>query len=198
MTYQLTLSTPHASGTRNRDVFENVVLTDIPRNYEVYLLCFPGTNMNEDLRQELEKFGSYGGEMLFVNFATRLDRNYGMIKDMFNITTWPTLIMTGTEKLASPPTDHCTAYLKMDNKELLNTPDQAIECVERLFHLFLEGEVAKAIQVQKSSAREAVLKDILAHALNGVVGFLRQWEISVSFIEGRLSLKPVPGGAVSA
>ncbi len=198
MTYQLTLSTAQESGTRDKDVFENVVFKDIPRNYEVYLLCYPGANMNENLRQELEKYGTYGGEMLFVNFATKLDRNYGMIRDMFDINTFPTIIMTGVEKLASPPADYCTAYVKMDNKELLNSPELAMECVDRVFHLFLEGEVSKAMQVQTRSAREARLKDIVTHTLTGVLGFLRQWEIDVSFIEGRFNLTPVSGGAGSA
>lgn len=198
MTYQLILSTPQESGTRERDIFENVVFKDIPHTYEVYLFCFPGTNLDENLREELIKYGTYGGEMLFVNFATKLDRNYGMIRDMFDINTLPTLIMTGIEKLASPPTDYCTAYVKMDNKELLASPKQAMECVDRVFHLFLAGEISKAIHVQTRGAREAKLKDVLTHALTGIVGFLRQWEISVSFIEGRFSLKPVSGGAVSA
>ncbi|MGZ4852778.1 MAG: hypothetical protein ACXV3D_06275 [Halobacteriota archaeon] len=198
MTYQLVLSAPHDSGVTTKDVFENVIFSDMPRNYEVYLLCFPGTSMNEDLREELRKFGTYGGAVLFVNFATKLDRNYGMIRNTFDITTWPTLIMTGLEKLASPPTDPCTAYVKIDNKELLNAPTQAIECVDKIFHLFLEGEISKAIEVQTRSAREARMKEIITRALTGVLGFLRQWEIDVSFIEGRLSLKPVSGGAGGA
>lgn len=190
MRYELALSTFPEPQKGTKAVFENVLFNDLPSNYAVYLFCYPGTDMNESLRKKLTDLGNIGGEVLFVNFATKLDRNYITMRNLFDISTWPTIIMTGIEKLASPPMDSCTAYVKIDDKHLLDSPELAVECVEKVFNIFLDGKISEAIKVQNRAARNARLNDVLNKAWTGV----KQWEISFSFVEGRLSVKPAAGG----
>jgi len=190
--YQLVLLKEKPKGVP-MDVGENIFFDNLPLDYEVFLLCYAGTGMNEDLRNKLTSLGEQSGKNLLVNFAKLNDPNYTKIRNAFDIEVFPTIIVTGIGVLASPPTEYSTAYVKMDNKQLLNSPDQAAECVERVFNLFLAGEISEAIKDQNRAARNAALNKVLKTALGGIRGFLREWEISFSFINGTFSLKPTGG-----
>ncbi len=189
--YQLALS-ENVTGTAMA-VGDNIFFENLPHDYKVYVLCYPGTDMNEELRNKLTSLGEQSGKNLLVNFAKLNDPNYARIRNTFDIQVFPTIIVTGIGALASPPTESSTAYVKMDNKNLLDSPDRAAECVERIFNLFLAGDISKSIKEENRAARNAALSNVLKTALRGIRGFLQEWEISFSFINGMLILKPTGG-----
>lgn len=179
---------------RTRDIGENVFFNDLPFDYEVYILYYPGTSLNKDLTDRLRNLGDIAGKNLFVNIAKLDDPNYKKIVNKFEIRTFPTIIVTAIDKLASPSTEHYTAYVKIDNKKLLNSPDLAIECIDKVFHLFIQGEISKAISEHRRIVNLFRIKSSINGAIKGIGGYLKEWEITISFIPGKLEIKPSGGG----
>jgi hypothetical protein len=192
MPYRLVLSEP-VVGEKTRDVGENVFFSDLPSDYQVYVLYYPGTSLNKDLANKLRNLGKIAGKNLFVNMAKLDDPNYRMIVNRFGIRTFPTIIITAIDRLASPPTEYSTAYVKIDNKGLLNSPDLAFECVQKMFNLFIDGKIAEAVREQNRDLLMSRIRGILGNALKGLLGYLKEWDISFSFIQGKLELKPRGG-----
>lgn len=176
-----------------KDVGENVFFSNLPSNYKVYLLYYPSARSNEDLTDVLRNLGDMTGENLFVNIAKLNDPNYNKIVNIFKISAFPTIIITANNKLASSPMEDSTAYVKIDNKKLLDSPDITIECIEKIFNLFIQGEITKAINKQRGSENIFWIKELINNTLGGLKGFLSQWDISFSFIVGKLEIKPVGG-----
>jgi hypothetical protein len=187
MPYQLVLSNYTRETTK--DVGGNVFLDDLPLDYQVYLLYYPGVNLNRDLAKNLKDLGKISGKNLFVNIARLDDPNFAKIVKTFGIRSFPTMIITAVDALASPPTKDSTTYIKIDNKKLLNSPDVAFECVQKMFNLFIEGKISEAIRERNRDVLNTRLKGIISDALTGVQGFLKDWDISFSFITGTLGLK---------
>ncbi len=176
-----------------KGVGENVFFNDMPSDYEVYVLYYAGTSLNKDLADKLRDIGNIAGKNLFVNIAKLDDPNYRKIANKFGIRTFPTIIITAVDNLASPPSDNSTAYVKMENKRLLSSPDIAAACVDKMFNLFIEGKIAEAMREQKRDVHISNIKGVMNDALRGMLGYLKEWDISFSFIEGRLELKPKGG-----
>jgi tetratricopeptide (TPR) repeat protein len=72
--YRLALS-ENVTGTAMA-VGDNIFFENLPHDYKVYVLCYPGTDMNEELRNKLTSLGEQSGKNLLVNFAKLNDPNY--------------------------------------------------------------------------------------------------------------------------
>src|SRR5438094_408529 len=133
MAYQLVLSQgdgAKALGTKN--LGEDVFLDDLSRDFKVYLLYYSGAVPNEDLEARLRNLGKVTGNNLFVNIGRLGDPNYNKIKKKFAIKNLPVLLMTGVEELASAKSEPATAYVRLDSKAFLASPDAVIECAQKL------------------------------------------------------------------
>jgi hypothetical protein len=187
MAYQLVLTEPASEGTK--DVGKNVFLNNLPATSKVYLLYYPGAAINRDLEGRLKKLGESTGTNLFVNIGRLNDPNYEKISKRFNIEKLPAIVITAIEELASAKTEPSTAYVRLDSKNFLNSPDSVMECVQKVFNLYLAGEVSKAMSQGARAEFLANLKRIVLIPLRGIKGFLEESDISISLITGTFSLK---------
>jgi hypothetical protein len=187
MPYQLVLSEPSAK--RAKIVGENVFLNNLPVTSRVYLLYYPGANVDKELERRLRKLGKDTSTNLFVNIGKLNDPNYRKIAKKFDIKSLPVIIITGVEELASAKQEPATAFVKLDSKNLLNSPDSLMECVQKVFNLYVEGEVSKAMSLGGRTAFLSNLKKIVMIPLLGIKGFLEKRDITVSLITGTFSIK---------
>lgn len=190
MPYKLILS--ELIDEKTRDIGENVFFDNLPCNYPVYVFYYPGAMPNEDLEGKLRNLGNMTGKNLFVNIGRLDDPNYGKIANKFNIKNLPVIIITAINKLSSPPTKFLTAYARIDSKGIINTTDLVIQCLQKLFNLFIQEKISEAMSQAKQDERDALisrLKGIVADALKGIWGFLKDRDISVSLVEGKFELK---------
>ena len=99
-------------------VDEDVYLDDIPSDYKVYLLYYPGPLLNEDLENKLRTLGEITGRNLFVYIGRLDDPKYSKIASTFKIMKLPVIIITGVEGFASVKSGnyYSTAFVKLDNK----------------------------------------------------------------------------------
>jgi hypothetical protein len=146
------------------------------------------------LERKLRNFGDITGKNLFVNIGRLNDPKYRKVKKTFDIVDLPVIIVTGIEGLASVRTERyfSTAYVKIDNKNLLNSPDLTIQSLERLFNLFLGGEIVEAMKQVTTDERNAIVskvKQVVIKALKEIANFLSDKDITVSLIEGKFELK---------
>jgi hypothetical protein len=146
--------------------------------------------MNKDLETKLRKLGEVAGTNLFVNIAKLDDPNYVKIVNKFNVKTLPTIIMTAIDKLAFSPAEYSTAYVKIDDKRLLDSPELTFECIQKMFNLFIVGKISEAVREKNHDARISRFKGVINDALKGIQGYLMKWDISFSFMGGKLEVKP--------
>jgi len=192
MPYQLVLS--EWSNEIAKNVGENVFIDSMSDDYKVYLFYYPGSMLNEALESKLRNIGDITGKNLLVNIGRLNDPKYYKIKSRFGIIDLPVIILTALEGLASVKTDtyYSTAFVRIDDKRILNSVDLTIKSVERLFNLFIGGEVSGAIKQGEQDTLEATLtriKGIVVNGLKQIGEFLNERDITVSLIEGKFELK---------
>jgi len=187
MAYQLVLSEPTTEP--EKDVGKNVFLDNLPDQYRVYLLYYSGSSVNKELESRLQKLGKDTGKNLFVNISKRNDPNYRKIVSKFGIKGLPAIVITGIDELASAKDEPSTAYVRLDSEKLLGSPDSAMACVEKIFNLYIQGKVAKAMSKGSRTQFLGRLKEIVMVPLRGIKGFLEDRDISISLITGVLTLK---------
>jgi hypothetical protein len=196
----LTEEEPESSGAAAGDVPKvgaakgvgKCFFTDLPDDYKVFLLYYRAAMGNKALEDKLVELGKNTGKNLFVNLGSAKDPSYGMISKRFGLNQFPVIIMTAVPDLASPANEYLTAYAKLDSKQLLSSPEKTVECAEKLFNLFIQGEVAKAISSAKSIQRAELARAVghmLGNALKALGGFIASRDISVSVLEGKFELK---------
>ena len=190
MTYKLVfVERPTES---QKDFGENVYLDELPADYKVYAFYYAGTMSNEPLEEKLRELGDITGKNLFVNIGKLSDKRYDEIVARFGVKEYPVIIVTAVDSLATPAGEYLSAYVRLDSKHLLDSPDRTIECVRELFNLFLQGKVAEAVSHAKWEQRAAVvvrLGHFFTGALKGLRDFIAARDISVSILEGKFELK---------
>lgn len=194
MPYQLVLREliDEGKGKGIKDVGENVFFDNLPSDCKVFAFYYPAAMPNEDLESALRNLGNIMGKNLFVNIGWLNDDKYEMITKHFDIKRFPVIIVTAIDKLASLPTEFSTTYVRIDSKEILNSPNLAIECVQTIFNLFIQGKISEARNQVKGYERDALishLKGIITNALKGMRKFLGERDIIVSLIEGKFELR---------
>lgn len=169
-----------------------VFFSNLPDDYKVFLLYYRAAMGDKKLEDALAALGENTGNNLLVNLGSAADPSYAMISKRFGLRQFPVIIVTAVPDLASPGDACLTAYAKLESKQLLSSPEKTVECAEKLFNLFLQGEVAKAIGsatwTERQSLLNAVLR-VLGEGLKSVVGFVASRDISVSVLEGKFELK---------
>lgn len=169
-----------------------VFFSNLPQDYKVFLLYFRGAMGSPDLEEKLVEFGQQTGHNLLVNLCSAKDPNYGMIVERLDIRKFPAIIMTAVPSLAAAGDEYLTAFAKLDNTQLLSSPERTIQCVEELFHFFIRGKVAEAASKAKWTQRAEVAGAVakaLENALKAVGSILARLELSFSVLEGKFELK---------
>jgi hypothetical protein len=194
MTYELILVKEVDGSYRFRDVFDNILLSDLPFNYNVYAFYYPGVLADEEFEDRLRNLGNITGRNLLVNIGRLDDPNYDKITKVFKIERLPAIVMTANGSLASIKMENVesTAYIRIDEEQLLKSADKTIEIVQNLYLLFLRGEVAKALKSVAKAKRDAMLSDIknrIIASLRGISKFLEERDITLSIFEGKLELR---------
>jgi hypothetical protein len=190
MPYQLTFS--ELINEQTRDVGENVFLDNLPSDYNVYLFYYPGAMPNETLESHLRNLGNSTGKNLFVNFGKLNDPNYSKIANLFQIKNLPVIVMTAVADLASPVSSYFNVYIRIDNKKLIDNPDKTVEFLQKLFNLFISGNVAEALNEVKKDDRKLLIASftkVVGDALKGLGKFISETDISFSVVEGKFELK---------
>jgi hypothetical protein len=149
---------------------------------------------NEDLESNLRNFGDFTGNNLFVNIGRLNDPKYYKIRNRFGIRDLPVIVLTALEGLAAVKTDafYSTAFVRIDGKNILSSVDLTLKSVERLFNLFVDGNVSAAMIQGEQISREAIhasIKAIIHNAIKQIGEFLSERDITVSLIEGKFELK---------
>jgi hypothetical protein len=169
-----------------------VFFSNLPQDYKVFLLYFRGAMGNPDLEDRLVEFGKQTGHNLLVNLCSANDPNYDMISERFDIRKFPAIIVTAVPSLAAAGDEYLTTFAKLDNTQLLSSPERTIQCAEELFHLFIRGKVAEAASKAKWAQRAEVAGAVakaLENALKAVGSVLARLELSFSVLEGKFELK---------
>jgi len=194
MPYDLLLVEPP---TPNRDRgFGNVFLNDLPAGYKVYLFYYGGAMPDDELESRLRKLGEIANNNLYVNTGTLGDPQHGAIASRFEIKHYPVILLTAIDALASPADEYFTAYVRLDSKYLLQSPDRTIQCVQEVFTLFLEGKVTEAMALAKGQQRTELLRHVggfFAGALKSLGGFIADRDLSIGFANFKLELKKSKG-----
>jgi hypothetical protein len=172
----------------------------LPDDYKVYLFYYPGSMPNEDLENKLRKFGNIIGKNLFVNIGRLNDPNYKKIASRFEIRDLPVIIITAPviiiaiDGLSSVKTEryYSTFFVRLGSKILLHSVDLTIKSIERLFNLFIGGQISEALSQYRHDQRNAFLsklKVVILNSLKVIAKFLSDRDISISLLEGKFELK---------
>jgi hypothetical protein len=190
MTYRLTLNAPEKA--KSKDLGENVFLNNLPQDYKVYLFYYPGAMANETLEDNLRRLGDITGKNLFVNIAKLNDPNYSKIVNYFKINELPVIVMTAVSELSSNEDTSVSAFVRIDNKNLLNSNDRIIIYLQNLYNLFLGGNISEALKKAKRTEIETYVRsftEIISNALGKILKFFDERDISISLAEGKFELK---------
>ena len=190
MPYHLVLSESGEEG--DKDVGENVFLDNLPSDYGVYLFYYPSPVGNPEIEQILRNLGEITGTNLFVNMGKLNDPKYRSIANQFDIKNLPVIIVSGLEDLAADSSGSYTAFVKIDSGRMLNAPDELFECLNKIFNLFITGQISEAIKRERQDERNLLLRrlgSVVASAMTDVGRYIADTDISVSVIQGKFELK---------
>jgi hypothetical protein len=120
-----------------------------------------------------------------VNIGGLSDPNFEKMVNKFDIRDFPVIIVTASGKLASHPIEFVTAYVKLYSKKLLKNLDLTIDCVQKVFLLFIQEEISEALRQPGIYDRKAIIA-----RLNGIItNVLKGVEFSVVLLGGQLRVK---------
>jgi hypothetical protein len=187
MSYQLVLYEPVRETPKKgeKGVGEKVFFRNLPADSKVYFLYYPHPAVpNKELEKKLRAFGESTGKNLFVNLGTLGDDSFDTAASMFGINSTPVIIVTAEADLASHPVEYKTAYAKLEGK-ILDSPDSAIDCLNKLFVLFIQGRIAEALRIPgkyNEKALLSIIKNVISKTLKGI-------EINIEFLGCKLGVK---------
>jgi hypothetical protein len=190
MSYRLVFSErPDENLEIKRGAKQNVFFENLPSDCKVYIFYYPGSFLNKDLANNLKVLGQSAGKNLFVNIAIKIDDpSYGRVVKAFGIKSLPAVIVTALSSLALPD-DYSTEFIRIDDKKLLASTDQATDLIQKLFNLYISDGVSEALKESNRDIRNFRLKGYLESILKEVKGSIDGRDINFYTALGRLELK---------
>jgi hypothetical protein len=194
MSYNLILAEQPDDQTRSGRAVgeENAVLRNLTNEFKVYAFYYPSAVTDDALEHRLRELGQRTGKNLYINIGGLGDEDYNTVTQLFRIDSLPVIVITALDSLASPPGEYLTAFVRLDSRNLLNSPDDTIQCIEQIFNLFLQGNVAKAIAQAKTSERMALLSHLgtwFLQAFRSMGNFIAKSEITIDVLNGKFEIK---------
>ena len=193
MSYELVLAdSPPSAGQARRDVGENILFSDLAEDYRVYALYFAAEPPDRALEEALRNFGGRTGKNLMIYYGSEADPLLDKIEDRFEISPHPVIVVTALPELASPLDDYVTTYARLDSKKLLKSPEHTVACLQEIYHLFLHGEVAKAISAAKWKERRelaSAVAGVIGKAFKSIARFIAERDIVIGCALGKFELK---------
>lgn len=190
MPYALVLSEP--SDRMTRAIGENFFFDNLEFDYKVYLFCYPGTMPNEDLESKLRNVGDKTGKNLFVNIEKLDDSRCDTIKDKFEMSNLPVILITGIYSLASFNDKHhfSAVSVRIDDKKIINSGNLVIECMEMLFNLYIGGQITYLLNQTKNHQHDAVVSYLKKKVIGSLRG-IEEKEISISLLLGKFQISTI-------
>jgi len=178
--------------------------TQIPSDCEVYVFYIPGIkDKNQDLQKTLTDWGAASGKNVFVGMLTQDAFIYKQIIKLFNISNAPAVVVSALPKFATDEEykNARTVYARIDNEKLIRDQDESIKCIQKIYNLFLQGQVKQAIaDAKKAQWRESFnyylgrLRDGAGHALSE---FLKREKIVVDILKGQITFSPTDSSSTT-
>ena len=117
-----------------RNVGENVLLAELPLQYQCYAFYYPGPMPDPQLEKALRALGEQTGQNLFVNIGRLNDPADGKITRLFGIKRTPVIVLTAVAPLAALEDDGATVYVRLDSSSLLDSTERTTQCRQRALH----------------------------------------------------------------
>ncbi len=174
-----------------KDIGDNVYLSDLRDEYKVFAFYYPSAMRNEELEASLRRLGELTGKNLFVNIGKLDDPSFGKVVKTFEIDQFPVVVMTATSDLAGTDGRCLTAFVRIDQRHLVNDPPRLVTLLEELCGLFIRGEIAAAIGKAKKKQRLEIARAVAAaigDALKRLGGFVADRDLKISLVEGSFEL----------
>lgn len=181
-----------------KDIGDNVFLRDLPAEYAVFLFYYPSAMPDDELEEALTGLGELAGKNLLVNIGRLNDPEFARVVKLFEIGAYPVVVITAAGHLAASADGSLSAFVRLDDKNLLSDPVRTADVAQRIFTLFLTGEVAKALSTAKSVRRKEGLRavlNVITRALAPVAHFFADRDIAVSLATGTFELKKRAGAS---
>lgn len=180
MPYKLILS--KASEEPTRGTVDKIFLDNLSSEYRVYIFYCPGPVRNYKLESNLRDFGDKSGKNLLVTILYTNDEKYPLIASTFNFKRFPVVVITANDTLASIRLESTssTAYVKLDNRHLLQNTDKTVEALGHLFNLYVQGKIAEALNQGNKYEKHADL----SYVKDTINGMLKGIEVTVSILGG--------------
>jgi hypothetical protein len=188
--YSLTLVTDEGVGI-TKDIGENVFLSDLSDEYQVFAFYYPPPMPDEDLEAGLRSLGDLTGRNLLVNIGKLNDPSFAKIVKAFDIHDYPVVVVTATSDLAGAREDDVNFYVRIDDKRVLSDTARTVELVQEIYTLFLRGDIADAISKVKSKERAELIRAVarrIGSVLHHLAGFVADRDFKVSIVQGTFEM----------
>ena len=96
------------------------------------------------------------------------DPDYVKINEIFKLGNLPAIVVT-VESSLSTVSDTENTYLRIDDKRLLEKPEEFLGLVNEIYNLFIRGDITKAIKKTYIKEISIFLSDLLKEIKN-VIG----------------------------
>jgi hypothetical protein len=186
MSYSLVLTEPSRGTARNTS--DNVLFSDLPADYKVYLFYYPGAMRDEAIDRCLRDFGDEGGDNYLVYIGKLSDPSYAQLVNRFELKSLPVVVVTATADLASIPEAEDSAFIRIDSKQILSSPEQLTDLLQKLVNFFLQGKIEEAAGLPGSSQRRLIASRIF-DTFSRIVRYVSETDISIGLFGGKLELK---------
>lgn len=160
----------------------------IDKNCKVYIFVFQGfVQLSPELQQALTELGKKYGENLFVGFWAEDDPFFTKAVELFNIKSYPTIIITGNADLAMSGELQQSVYVKLDYSQILKDTkylDLVKQTLGQIYLSFLSKDFQQAIKQAKSAQDIGKAEEILykfLNAIKNVFDFISKYNITFKF-----------------
>jgi len=138
-----------------------VTLGTVPHDCTVFCFVIGESDLNKELRGDLEVLGRKYKKNLFVGFWDMADYQFQNVKSEYDIEKIPCILITALPKYSYVQDDQCV-FVKVPDRLLKpEHTQQTKELIRELYLSFSNGNIRRAASQAKSSGQRALLLDIV-------------------------------------
>lgn len=178
--------------------------SQIPSDCQVYVFYIPGIkDKSQELPKTLTDWGAESGKNVFVGLLTKDAPDYRNIITLFKISNTPAVVVSALPRFATDEEykNATTVYARIDNDRLIGDADASIKCIQKIYNLFMQGQVKQAIADAKKAQWKksfnhylGLLRDAAGHALSE---FLKGEKIVFDLLKGQITISPITGSSTT-